>query len=740
MDQQQSHLEFSEIARLAIDYINMTDRHVFLTGKAGTGKTTLLKHIIRHTHKAVIVAAPTGIAAINAGGVTLHSLLQLPFGVYLPENRPFQATSSAVTTPRTLFQNARFNKNKIKLLQQVELLIIDEVSMLRADLLDCIDQTLRVLRKKRHQPFGGLQMLFIGDLMQLPPVIKDEDATLLKPYYPSGYFFEARALVESPPIQIELQKIYRQNDPTFINLLNTFRHNEQTSANIALLNERYASNTKGPAYDGYIHLTTHNYKADSINEQRLIQLKTRQISYTAKIEGEFPENLYPTAYTLDFKEGAQVMFIKNAPQGDPDLEGKYFNGKIGKLTKVSSDELQVTLDDGIIVNVAKHKWENKRYTLNTHTNEVEEVYLGSFEQYPIKLAWAVTIHKSQGLTFEKAILDLSGTFAPGQLYVALSRLTSLDGLVLSSRLPENPPDTDDSLNAFLQDFSSEEELKSKLLEHRQQFILNLSKNTLDFGPLISELQAHLATFDKSTGRSVKQKHLAWTRELVTATLPIREVGQKFTQQIGQIMQQEHPLPALAERMEKAEAYFEQQFFSLVETIRAHKESLKLAGQVKKYLKELDGLESLFLNQTKQIQKLVLVVNASLKNSSLDKSQLDEYTHRPELEVQVVTPEKKRPTAEITFELFREGKTVEEVAEARGFVPATIMSHLTQYVESGQLDALELIDKEKLENILKVKATGAEGMSDIKSKLGDEYSYADIKLALVYDGLEEKKMA
>lgn len=737
MKQDRMHIEFSPVARLAIDYVNMTDRHVFLTGKAGTGKTTLLRHIIRHTHKAVVVAAPTGIAAINAGGVTLHSLLQLPFGVYLPENQPFQASSSAVTTPQTLFQNARFNKNKIKLLQQLELLIIDEVSMLRADLLDCIDQTLRVIRKKRTLPFGGLQVLFIGDLMQLPPVMRDEDARLLQPYYRSGYFFEARALAESPPIQIELTKIYRQSDPVFIDLLNAFRHNEQTSEHISLLNKHYAANTRGPEYEGYIQLTTHNYKADSINEQQLIRLKTRQVSLKATIEGDFPEHLYPNAHTLDFKEGAQVMFIKNAPQGDPEVEGKYYNGKIGQLTKVAHDEVQVTLDDGVTVPVARHKWENKRYTLNTQTNQIEETYLGSFEQYPLKLAWAVTIHKSQGLTFDKAILDLSGTFAPGQLYVALSRLTSLDGLVLSSRLPENPPDTDETLHAFLQGFVAEHELKNQLLAHRNQFIINLTTNTLDFGPLISGLQAHLATFDKSAARSVKQKHLAWTRELVTATLPLRQVGQKFVQQVSQIMHQPAPLEALSSRMDKARTYFEAQLMAHVATIRAHKTSLKQAGQVKKYLRELDELESLYLHQSKQIHKLALLVEASKEEHTLDREQLEAHTAKPELMVKTVTPEKKRPTAEISFELFSSGMTVEEVAEARGFVPATIMGHLTQYVEAGQLDALQLIDKEKLENILKVKATGAESMSDIKAKLGEEYSYADVKLALIYDELKHK---
>ncbi len=732
MTMRNSNIELSNIAKLAVDYINMTDQHVFLTGKAGTGKTTLLKHIIRHTHKAVVVAAPTGIAAINADGVTLHSLLQLPFGTYLPENRPFESVNAAVTTPSTLFKNARFNKTKIKLLQQVELLIIDEVSMLRADLLDCIDQTLRVLRKKRNRPFGGIQILFIGDMLQLPPVVKQEETALLRDYYQNNYFFEARALSQHPPIQIELQKVYRQTDESFVHLLNAFRHNQQTPAQVTQLNEHYVANIHRKDYEGYIYLTTHNYKADSINHERLIELKTRQVSLKATVIDDFPEHMYPNAYRLDLKEGAQVMFIKNAPQGDPDQEGKYYNGKIGTITRISSDEVEVTTADEIKVSVSKHKWENKRYTLNTMTNQVEEVYLGSFEQFPLKLAWAVTIHKSQGLTFDKAILDLSGTFARGQLYVALSRLTSLEGLVLSSRLPENPPDTDDALEAFLTSGYAQDELKNRLGDYRRLFIINLSEITFDFSGLINTIRDHLTTFDKSTGKSTKQKHQQWTKDLLVSTNPMLEVGQKFVKQVNSIMQQGDPIPALAERIAKAQTYFETELFKQIEKIRAHKESLKSASGVKKYLKELDELESAYLNQTKRIQKLSLVVTAAEKNSSLDREQLEEYTHKPGFQVAEVVPEKKRPTAEVSYELYKEGLAIDEIAERRGFVPNTILSHLTQYVESGDINALELIDKEKLQNILKVKAAGAEGMSDIKSKLGDEYSYGDIKLALVYD--------
>ncbi len=318
--------DLQEVAEIALQYVNTTHRHVFLTGKAGTGKTTFLKNIVKNTYKNAVVAAPTGIAAINAGGVTLHSLLQLPFGTFIPDNLHFNESHSQINTPASIAKSSRINTSKRKLIRELELLIIDEVSMLRADLLDCIDHTLRRLRRRRDEPFGGLQILFIGDLLQLPPVVKDDEKSILNQYYSSPYFFNAKALEEEPPILVELQKIYRQSDEDFIQLLNRFRHNSHTSDDISSLNRNYQAYLDDEASEGYVYLTTHNYKADTINQNRLKRIESESFSYNASLEGDFPENLYPIEPALTLKVGAQVMFIKNDPSG----EGKFFNGKIGQ--------------------------------------------------------------------------------------------------------------------------------------------------------------------------------------------------------------------------------------------------------------------------------------------------------------------------------------------------------------------------------------------------------------------------
>ncbi|MEM6830946.1 MAG: DEAD/DEAH box helicase, partial [Bacteroidota bacterium] len=557
-----------DMAELAARYVNTTNRHIFLTGKAGTGKTTFLKHIVHHTYKNAVIAAPTGIAAINAGGVTLHSLLQLPFGTFIPESIPSSFSSTRVNTPQTLFRETKFNATKRKLIQELELLIIDEVSMLRADLLDCIDHTLRYLRKIPNRPFGGLQILFIGDLMQLPPVVKDTEMELLSSFYPSMYFFEARALSEHPPILVELQKIFRQSDQHFIDLLNRLRHNEQTDEDIQDLN-RYHNPDFDQAHEtGYIHLTTHNYRADRLNKGKLQNLESQLLTFHAHIEGDFPESMYPTTPELHLKQGAQVMFIKNDPTG----EAKFFNGKIGLISNLSEGEIWVKFEDGEEVLVGPYQWENKRYTLDPATNEVDEKYLGSFEQFPIKLAWAVTVHKSQGLTFEKAILDLSGTFAPGQLYVALSRLTSLKGLVLSSPLPEDPPSIDDSLKTFVGSFQGRDHLKENLKKDQKAFILSLSREAFDFSGLVRELGYHERSFNKDENRSLKQKYLSWTKELTNETHPLLGIGEKFVTEVDKILMRPDSLPFLSERMEKAHGYFNPILKDLLDRLATHKKS------------------------------------------------------------------------------------------------------------------------------------------------------------------------
>ncbi|MEM0941214.1 MAG: helix-turn-helix domain-containing protein [Bacteroidota bacterium] len=721
-------MQLQSMAELAATYINTTDRHIFLTGKAGTGKTTFLKYIINHTYKHTIVAAPTGIAAINAGGVTLHSLLQLPFGSFIPDNIPLSASDSRITTPQTLFQNSKFNITKRQLIKEIELLIIDEVSMLRADLLDCIDHTLRHLRRNSI-PFGGVQILFIGDLMQLPPVVKDDEKDLLTAFYPSLYFFEAKVLKEVPPIHVELQKIFRQQDKDFIDLLNRLRHNKQTSGDIQFLNRYYNPDFNQSNEKGYIQLTTHNYRADKLNQQKLGALEAKPRTFHALVEGSFPESMYPTSPELCLKEGAQVMFIKNDPSG----EGQFFNGKIGLISSLSEDEIWVKFEDGSEVLVTQYQWENKRYTLNKETNEIEETFLGSFEQYPIRLAWAVTVHKSQGLTFEKAILDLSGTFAPGQLYVALSRLTSLKGLVLSSHLPKDPPQINESLSKFNASTAEEKELKENLKKDQTSFLLNMGKTVFDFSSLIRELTYHERSFTKDESRSIKQKYSEWAKGIVRETLPLQKIGDRFTKELHSILGTNEYINHLNERIEKAKTYFLTILSPIADKIQSHLQTVTKEKKVKAYLKELGNLEDAFIKKIRDIERMSFLVmtlktgGAPALSFKYSTSQLLTQKSRSASKSQ----KDKTPTATITYELYKQGKTVEEIANDRTLTVGTIEGHLAHYVENGTIPIEDLVDAKKVEKIKEVLESEAVGLGEIKSKLPKNYSYGEIKLVMAH---------
>ncbi len=721
--------ELSEIAKTTANYINTTDRHIFLTGKAGTGKTTFLKYIINHSHKKAVVAAPTGIAAINAEGVTLHSLLQLPFGAFIPERIQPPDINAQITTLFNLFSNLRFNASKRNLIQELELLIIDEVSMLRADLLDCIDHMLRYLRKRRNEPFGGLQMLFIGDLLQLPPVVKENEWNILSQYYASSYFFEARALKDNPPIHVELDKIYRQSDEKFINLLNRFRENKQTQEDIAFLNTLYRPDSHALASDGYIHLTTHNRKADDINAKRLDELDSEIFSYPANIEGDFPENMYPTGLKVDLKLNAQVMFIKNDPTG----EARFFNGRIGQVSKLSKQGIWVTFEDGNEVQVSEYKWENKRYSLNKTTNEIDEKILGSFEQYPLKLAWAVTVHKSQGLTFEKAILDLSGAFAQGQIYVALSRLTSLDGLVFSSRIPNEGFDLSESMKAFADTKTSLNQLSETLESDQKNYLLKLCSGTFDFSGLMGAMKFHEQSFDKQENRSLKQQYHEWTKTLFAAVYPIKEVSMNFVRQINKIMHEEKSyLPILSERVDKAVAYFTPILKKLSDDLKQHDKGLKDKTKIKTYRKELKELEQSIFNKTLALSRVNLLLEFTAEDKVLTKKDLEQTAlHKSREKQKPIKNKDKTPTAEISFKLFKDGKTIEEIAQERGFVTGTIEAHLSQYVELGELDVFELVDKQKMTNILSLIDENTTGSGEVKAKLGDEYTWGEVRLAMAH---------
>ncbi|WP_462249787.1 helix-turn-helix domain-containing protein [Ekhidna sp.] len=710
-----------EPAELAAKYVNNTNRHIFLTGKAGTGKTTFLRNIIANTYKNAAVAAPTGIAAINASGVTLHSLLQLPFGVFIPENIPFEDRGIQVNTPSSLFKDAKFGAQKRKLINELELLIIDEVSMLRADLLDCIDHTLRKLRKRPHDAFGGLQILFIGDLMQLPPVVRNDESSLLRQFYPSPYFFEARALKENPPIRVELDKVYRQSDQLFIDLLNRLRHNDLNNEDVDLLNSYYE--TEARQNEGYINLTTHNNKADKINKSKLEGLTTEIHSFIAEVDGEFSENAFPNDFDLRLKEGAQVMFIKNDPSGN----GQFFNGKIGTISSLS-DTIKVVFEDNTEVTVDQYEWENSRYVLDKESQEVDRKVIGTFKQYPLKLAWAVTIHKSQGLTFDKAILDLEGTFAAGQLYVALSRLTSLNGLILSSPLPQKAPSIDDQLKYYIDSFDSSAQLEQRLENDQLSFIAEYAEWAFLLDPMLNELVNHKRTFNKDENRSLKQKHLPWTDELINDTFPLKEIGENFLRQIRKILISKD-LHLLAERMSKAADYFGNILNEIIDRIVTQHRTLKTQTKAKTYRSELAELKELVANQLKQIVKLNLLIQHMNEGVPLTKETLRGNSNLRQLSKSV--SKDKVSTAQITFDMFKEGKSIQVIAEERGLVEGTIESHLAQFVQNGLLDIEDILKPSKIKAILKCYSQGLTKSGEIKAALPDSYTWGEIKIGLAH---------
>ncbi len=732
----------NEISAKALQFVNSTNRHVFLTGKAGTGKTTFLKEITYLTHKKTIVAAPTGIAAINAGGVTLHSLFQLPFGTFIPDNsfHIYGEINTQIHTPRSLLAKQQMHSNKRSLLKEMELLIIDEVSMLRADILDAIDTVLRHVRRKRHLPFGGVQILFIGDLFQLPPVVKDDEWAYLKNYYPAMFFFEAKALQSNKPVYIELEKIYRQSNQDFIDILNNLRENRIVKKDIDKLNEYYQPDFTPKPKEGYVFLTTHNYKADNINSEELKKIDKKSFKYKADIIGDFPEYMYPLEEILELKEGAQIMFVKNDYSG----EGKYFNGKIGTINKLANDFIEVDLNtENEPIRIEKYTWENKKFSLNAETNEIEENIIGTFTQYPIKLAWAITIHKSQGLTFDKAIIDISRAFAAGQIYVALSRLTSLDGLVLTSPMKFNVPEQADVLKEYMKSKQSPQELEQAFKQGLKEYIDSYVREAFNFEPLLNQINYYIAGFDKGEKATKKDKYKPWAVGLKELLLPPYDVSKKFLLQIDKItkLNPEQYLEKLLERVSAAKDYFEPILKDFSKKINKPVEELSHEKRVKKYITELKDLDRVFFGQLQKIFKAEALIEAVIKNTELSKEQLDKS--QPEKPVVVeITPKKKQlkpkekvvrtPTHKISFQMFKEGKSIEEISAERGIKDRTIQNHLVAYVESGELDVLDFVSKEKLDKITTVYKTLDEiKLTPIKEKLGDDYSWEEIKFAVAH---------
>ena len=408
----------------ALKLIQYTNRSVFLTGKAGTGKSTFLKYICTQTHKKYVVVAPTGIAAINAGGQTMHSFFKIPFRPLLPDDPDLS------TKDGRIYDFLKYRKNHQKLIKELELLIIDEVSMLRVDILDFIDRVLRVFSGNMQLPFGGKQLLMVGDVFQLEPVVKGEEWGILKRFYQTPFFFSARVFRNLPIVQIELKKVYRQNNPEFVNLLDRIRVNALKQEDIATINRRYSSTYNAPIDELFVTLATRRNTVDYINDHRLDELEGEEITFEGEVMGDFPESALPTPRQLVLKENAQVMFIKN---DSPDR--RWFNGSLGRVDQINEEGISVRMENDELYLVEKEIWRNVQYKYDEKNNRIIEDEIGSYQQYPLKLAWAITVHKSQGLTFDKVMIDFTGgAFAGGQLYVALSRCRSLEGIIMKSQV------------------------------------------------------------------------------------------------------------------------------------------------------------------------------------------------------------------------------------------------------------------------------------------------------------------
>ncbi len=743
--------ETSMPAEIAAKFVNYTSKHVFLTGKAGTGKTTFLRKLIQLTHKKAMICAPTGIAAINAAGVTIHSLFQLPFGVFFPDaagNIINQHITFNFNTPRTLAKHLNMQGNKRRLIQELELLVIDEVSMLRADMLDAIDFALRYIRRNKNVPFGGVQLLFIGDLHQLPPVVKNDEWRVMAGFYKSIYFFDALALQNNPPVYIELDKIYRQDDSVFIDLLNNLRNNQITAQDTALLQQHFIQDFKPAADQNYITLTTHNNKADAINRDRLTQLTSKSYFFEAKVTGEFNEHAYPNDKSLELKVGAQIMFIKN----DMTAEKRYYNGKIGVVHHIEKGVIEIELpEDRTVIQISPYTWENVKYKLNEATNEIEENVAGSFVQYPIKLAWAITVHKSQGLTFDKAIIDIGDAFAPGQAYVALSRLRSLKGLVLTSHLRESGLQQDQNIHYFSKTKQPAEVLDQQISAESYDFIRVYLLSAFDLNMARYYFKEHMQTFDKSEAKSTKQRYDEWTMDLYKDFQKITATADTFINQLKNLFAQqtEHTLFNVSKRVQAAVKYFSPLIKEVSDKFLAQIEAIKEEKQVKTYLTGLLELEIVIYEQLKKIHKSKALLEAIIDGKEFSKADTDALLNVVEREAQLkkaitlkgmalkvrtaTEKQKKEPkpdTKLISFELYEQGKTLTEIAKERGLSLGTIEGHLAYYVSTQQLDVTKLVKPNKIRNITDaVESQKTKSMATIREFLGKDYSFGEIKMVL-----------
>ena len=782
---------------LAREFALTTNRSIFITGKAGTGKTTFLRKLQKETKKQMAIVAPTGVAAINAGGTTIHSMFQLPFSPFVPtpEER------------KGLIEKIKMASYKRKVIQELELLVIDEISMVRADVLDAVDTILRSIRYRYNEPFGGVQLIFIGDMFQLSPVALDEEWRLLSRYYQSPYFFHSKVIAEQKTIYIELNKIIRQTNTTFIGIRNEVRNNCLSQNGLQTLMSRFDPHFVPDNNDTYITLTTHNYKADQINNIELAKIKGKSYQFEATVVGDFQEKSYPTEKKLELKIGAKVMFIRN----DNENPRRFYNGKIGTIEKINDDTIQIHCpEDKSDIEVGRFVWENIRYSTNEKTKQIEEEVVGTFTQFPLRLAWAITIHKSQGLTFDKAVIDAGDAFASGQVYVALSRCRTLEGMVLKSRINPQSIENDRQIVEHQKIKPSYDELEKQLDMARNEFRKLVLTQLFEFRPGIGNVSRPISSV-KEVKNSFSEDTLPFLQDLLRQTQAIQEVAGKFQHQLTAIANDKTMSDDyLAERLNAATGYFKEKITHLLDSINESPASTDSRDNARDYNDQLrsvfgyfaqknhifKGMKHPFMVEDYFILKNTFLLpdftvnayNKTNKSKALDVKNKSLYFELLEMRNQICEPrdlpiylvagsqtlaemadylpqnekellringfgpakvekygelfldiirkycktqkleskmdilvtekrirkekrakneatekhepaeKKEKPekgsTYRLTYQMYKEGKSIDEIAAERGLVSSTIASHLMRYVTAGLLNINDFISEEK----------------------------------------------